>query len=299
MKFLAAILLFCFLFFSCKDHSEKFFPLKNNTGFYRIVTRGNGVLAAEDQYIVYSLLFVDDKGKVFLDKRQQEQQLKEQIKKDSFSMQNMSPVSELLQILGIGDSAVLKIPLMDEEKRKDMVDSDTLIFYIKIFDIMNEDQVLDFLSRQFKNSHEENKKSDKEYNDTRDLFIKSLGNIENRVLDKVKKITQNGIVYYILQNGKGDFVKRGQKAKFDFIGMTAENKREFDNSYIKTDDVEVITGNKVEIPGWDDALSVMNKGMMAVFFIPAEMAYREKGKPGVVPPNTDLIYLIQLNDILN
>ncbi|NTW50341.1 MAG: FKBP-type peptidyl-prolyl cis-trans isomerase, partial [Chlorobiales bacterium] len=70
------------------------------------------------------------------------------------------------------------------------------------------------------------------------------------------------------------------------------------NSYLKTDDVEIIAGNKIEIPGWDEAFSAMNESMIAVFFIPSGMAYGKKGK-GVIPPDSDLIYLIQLNDILN
>ncbi len=298
MKFFAAILLCCILFFACDDQNSVFVPLKYNLGFYRIVTHGNDILAKENQYVVYSLLFIDDKGKVFLDKRQQEQLLKEQIKKDSFSMENMSPVSELLQILAKGDSAILKIPLKDEEKRRDMVDSDTLIFNIKIVDIMNEGQVLDYLSRQFKNNFEEDKKSDREYNEARDLLTKTLDDIASGALEKAKMKTQNGIVYYVLKNGTGDNLKMGQKAKFDFIGMTGNNQNEFDNSFLKTQDVEIITGKKFEISGWDEALSVMNKSMVAVFFIPSEMAYGKKGKSGVVPPNSDLIYLIQLNDIL-
>ena len=146
MKVFVAILLYSILFFGCGEHKSDFIPLKGNSGFYRIVTHGNGVFAKENQYILYSLVFVDNKGKVFLDKRKSEQLLKEQVKKDSFSMQNISPVSELLQMLAVGDSAVLKIPLKEDEKVKDLTDSDSLIFYVKIFDIINEEQLLEYLS---------------------------------------------------------------------------------------------------------------------------------------------------------
>jgi FKBP-type peptidyl-prolyl cis-trans isomerase len=297
MKVFAIIFLYCILFFGCYDHRSDFIPLKKNSGIYRIVNHGNGVLAKENQYILYSLLFIDNKGKVFLDKRQREQLLKEQVKKDSFSMQNISPVSELLQILSKGDSAILKIPLDEDEKVKDLTDSDSLIFYIKIFDILNEDQVLKYLSSQFKDNYEQNTKSSKTYNETRALLTKSLVSISSGAWKNRKKKTPNGIEYYILKNGIGGNVVRGQKAKFDFIGMTDINQKEFDNSYLKVDDVEAIAGNKVEIAGWDEALSVMNENMIAVFFIPSEMGYGQKGK-GVVPPDSDLIYLIQLNSIL-
>lgn len=45
-------------------------------------------------------------------------------------MQNISPVSELLQMLAVGDSAILKIPLKEDEKVKDLTDSDSLIFML-------------------------------------------------------------------------------------------------------------------------------------------------------------------------
>lgn len=298
MKVFAAILLYSILFFGCSDHKTDFIPLKRNSGFYRIVTHGNGVLAKENQYILYSLLFIDNKGKVFLDKRQSEELLKEQVRKDSFSMQNISPVSELLQMLAEGDSAILKIPLKEDEKVKDFTDSDSLIFYVKIFDIINEKQVLEYLSSQFKNNYEQNTKYSKTYSEARTLLSKSLVNISNGDWKSRKKKTPKGIDYYILKNGIGDNVGRGQKVKFDFIGMISSNKKEFDNSYLKTDDVEIIAGNRIEIPGWDEALSVMNESMIAVFFISSGMAYGKKGK-GVIPPDSDLIYLIQLNDILN
>lgn len=298
MKVFAAILLFSILFYGCGEHKSDFISLKRNSGFYRIVTQGNGVFAKENQYILYSLLFIDNKGKVFLDKRQSEQLLKEQVKKDSFSMQNISPVSELLQMLAVGDSAILKIPLKEDEKVKDLTDSDSLIFYVRIFDIINEEQVLEYLSSQFKNNYEQNTKYNKTYREARTLLSKTLVSISNGEWKSRKKKTPQGIEYYILKNGIGDNVRRRQKVKFDFIGMVSSNQKEFDNSYLKTDDVEIIAGNKVEIQGWDEALSVMNESMIAVFFIPSVMAYGKDGK-GAIPPDSDLIYLIQLNDILN
>lgn len=90
MKVFAAILLFSILFYGCGEHKSDFISLKRNSGFYRIVTQGNGVFAKENQYILYSLLFIDNKGKVFLDKRQSEQLLKEQVKRQFFNAKYFS-----------------------------------------------------------------------------------------------------------------------------------------------------------------------------------------------------------------
>ena len=299
MKFLAAILLFSLSSVGCNNHKSDYESLKINSGYYRIINHGNGVLAKENQYILYSLLFTDDQGKVFLDKRQKDQLLRQQVVKDSFSIENLSPVSELLQILSKGDSAILKIPLKKEEKLEEFADSDSLIFYINIIEIMDEKQVLDYLSQQFLNKEDENSRVTKEYKRAKELLVETLKNKKQGISDAGKLKTANGIEYYVLKMGNGENVRKGQKVRFDYITLTGFDEKEIENSYSKPYNVEILLGAKQEIEGWDEAVSVMNKNMIAVFFIPAGMAYGEQGKNGVIPPNTDLIYLIELNDILN
>ena len=47
------------------------------------------------------------------------------------------------------------------------------------------------------------------------------------------------------------------------------------------------------IPGFIEALDMMTDGEKAIFFLPSNLAYGEKGAGGVIPPNTSLIFEIE------
>ena len=51
------------------------------------------------------------------------------------------------------------------------------------------------------------------------------------------------------------------------------------------------------IPGFKEGVQQLKVGEKAVIFIPAHLAYGERGMPPVIPPNSDLIFNIELVDI--
>ena len=51
------------------------------------------------------------------------------------------------------------------------------------------------------------------------------------------------------------------------------------------------------IPGFKEGLQQMQVGDKAVLFIPSHLAYGERGAGGVIPPNTDLIFKLEMVDI--
>lgn len=48
------------------------------------------------------------------------------------------------------------------------------------------------------------------------------------------------------------------------------------------------------IKGCDEGISTMRKGERAVFTIPPDLAYGEAGSPPMVPPNSTLIFDVEL-----
>jgi len=53
------------------------------------------------------------------------------------------------------------------------------------------------------------------------------------------------------------------------------------------------------VPGWEDGLKMINKGTKAKFYIPSSLAYGAQGRGENIPPNSILVFDIELLDILD
>jgi peptidylprolyl isomerase len=50
------------------------------------------------------------------------------------------------------------------------------------------------------------------------------------------------------------------------------------------------------IPGWNEALMAMKKGEKRLLIIPPALGYGTKGYPGVIPPDSWLVFEVELID---
>ncbi len=108
-------------------------------------------------------------------------------------------------------------------------------------------------------------------------------------------ITKSGLQYEVLTKGAGPYPKAEDKVKVNYRGMLI-NGTEFDSSYKRNQPAE-FNVNMV-IPGWTEALQLMNKGAKYKLHIPSELAYGEGGTQGI-PGNSVLVFEVELLEILN
>lgn len=107
--------------------------------------------------------------------------------------------------------------------------------------------------------------------------------------------TASGLQYMILKKGNGIHPKATDKVKVDYVGKLIDGT-EFDNS-IKRGEPAVFKVDQV-IPGWREALQLMDVGSKYRLFIPPNLAYGEHGAPPVIEPNSVLIFDVDLHAIV-
>ena len=124
-------------------------------------------------------------------------------------------------------------------------------------------------------------------------------------------VTPSGLAYKILQKGIGVKPADGTTFYFNYAGYF-EDGTLFDSSY---EDVSKIYGkydaNRATqngyrafpfeagkkdgmIPGFLEGLNLMSFGDKAIIYIPANLAYGERGAGEVIPPNTNLIFELEM-----
>lgn len=69
----------------------------------------------------------------------------------------------------------------------------------------------------------------------------------------------------------------------------------FDSSYERGE--PVVFGLDQVIPGWSEGLRLMKPGSKYEFTIPPALGYGKAGYPGIIPPNSVLIFTVELVDI--
>jgi len=101
----------------------------------------------------------------------------------------------------------------------------------------------------------------------------------------------SGLQYKILTEGAGPKPTATDSVVCNYSGKLI-NGTEFDSSYKRGQPVTFpVTG---VIKGWTEALQLMPVGSKWQLFIPAELAYGEPGRPPAIPPNSTLVFDVEL-----
>jgi len=114
---------------------------------------------------------------------------------------------------------------------------------------------------------------------------------ENAKKDGVK-VLPSGLQYKILKTGDGKTPTDADTVECNYRG-TLINGTEFDSSYAAGKPITLKVKGGV-IAGWSEALKLMPVGSKWQVFLPAQLAYGERGAGSQIGPNTTLIFEIEL-----
>lgn len=103
--------------------------------------------------------------------------------------------------------------------------------------------------------------------------------------------TPSGLQYEVLREGTGPKPKANESVTVHYTGTLIDGTV-FDSS-VERGEPATFGVNQV-IPGWVEALQLMNEGSKWKLFIPSDLAYGPNGAGGVIGPNQTLLFEVEL-----
>lgn len=107
----------------------------------------------------------------------------------------------------------------------------------------------------------------------------------------------NALIIEDLQLGSGKSVVKGALITTHYTG-TLEDGAVFDSSFQRGKPFQCVIGTGRVIKGWDQGLMGMQVGGKRKLWVPAQLAYGERQVGALIQPNSNLIFEIELLEVL-
>ena len=110
-----------------------------------------------------------------------------------------------------------------------------------------------------------------------------------------KGVTPTGVKWEVLRAGSGASPKAWDRVKVHYHGYFPDG-RVFDSSVDRGE--PIVFGLNEVIPGWTEGVQLMQEGAKYRFYIPWLQAYGLQGSPPSIPPKQDLMFDIELIQVV-
>ncbi len=105
-------------------------------------------------------------------------------------------------------------------------------------------------------------------------------------------VTASGLRYIVEKEGTGAAPTRTSNVTVHYTGYLMSNGKKFDSSHDRGQPITFGLGQV--IPGWTEGLQTMKEGGKSKLIIPPNLGYGPQGVPGVIPPNSWLVFDVEL-----
>ncbi|MEO6410752.1 MAG: FKBP-type peptidyl-prolyl cis-trans isomerase [Burkholderiaceae bacterium] len=123
----------------------------------------------------------------------------------------------------------------------------------------------------------------------------SAASTPSSATSSVALVTASGLSIAMLRDGTGPSPQASDRVKVHYRGTLPDGK-EFDSSYRRGEPATF--GLARVIPCWTEGVQRMKVGGKARLTCPPAIAYGERGAGGAIPPNTTLVFEVELLEIV-
>lgn len=106
-------------------------------------------------------------------------------------------------------------------------------------------------------------------------------------------LTKAGLLYEVLKPGEGAPITAGRTAKVHYVGWLVDGTK-FDSSVDRGEPFKFPLGAGRVIKGWDEGVQGMKIGEQRKLVIPPSLGYGARGAGNTIPPNSILIFFVEL-----
>src|SRR5215475_11834798 len=110
--------------------------------------------------------------------------------------------------------------------------------------------------------------------------------------------TPSGLIYKDTEVGTGAEATAGQNVSVHYTGWlqqpNGDKGKKFDSSVDRGSPFGFRLGAGQVIKGWDEGVAGMKIGGKRKLVIPGSLGYGPQGYPGLIPPNAELTFVVEL-----
>ena len=287
---------------ACKNSPYPGYELTDKNLYVKYYTHDeNGVKPKEGDVVRVTLLVKNDKDSVLTDSKDPRNSRTGYYEFPLMKSEFSGSFEDGLTLLSVGDSASFLVSIDSMYKDKPappFLKKGTMLKYeVKLEKITGKDEVE---KEQKKRQEEENVMLELRKNEEPKALAKYLE--ENKI---AAKPTESGLYYVELKKGNGARVKDGDKVLVNYTGSllggtvfdtsdkeAAKSAGVYDERRTY-EPIPLTLGTHSVIPGWEEALLLMNVGTKAKVIIPSKLGYDKMGN-GPIPPYAPLVFEMEV-----
>jgi FKBP-type peptidyl-prolyl cis-trans isomerase len=208
------------------------------------------------------------------------------------------PFKDVYTVVSQGDSVTVLVPIDGTPGTEFAKLGSDIRYQLKIFDVMKRSEYEAEMRAVMEKKRAEEallQQQQREKMKTSPLGLKQDSLIQKYLSDnKLTGVKHESGMYIVFDSkGEGAKVQKGEEISVHYSGFLPDGTK-FDSSRDRNQPFTVKIGLGMVIQGWDIGLLEFNKGGKGKLVIPSYLAYGERGAGGSIPPNSILIFDVEV-----